>query len=50
MLPRTAERSSAQETFTWSDTDYTAQAQKIAGLNPDAVLLCDYCNQMVTFL
>jgi branched-chain amino acid transport system substrate-binding protein len=38
----------AQETFTWTDTDYTAQAQKIAGLNPDAVLLCDYCNQMVT--
>lgn len=38
----------AQEVFTWSDTDYTAQAQKIAALNPDAVLLCDYCNQMVT--
>ena len=38
----------AQETFGWSDTDYTAQAQKIAQLNPDAVLLCDYCNQMVT--
>lgn len=38
----------AQETFTWADTDYTAQAQKIASLNPDAVLLCDYCNQMVT--
>lgn len=38
----------AEETFTWADTDYTAQAQKIAGLNPDAVLLCDYCNQMVT--
>lgn len=38
----------AEETFGWSDTDYTAQAQKIASLNPDAVLLCDYCNQMVT--
>lgn len=38
----------AEETFTWTDTDYTAQAQKIAALNPDAVLLCDYCNQMVT--
>lgn len=37
-----------QETFTWNDTDYTSQAQKIAELNPDAVLLCDYCNQMVT--
>lgn len=38
----------AEESFGWSDTDYTAQAQKIAALNPDAVLLCDYCNQMVT--
>lgn len=38
----------AEETFGWSDTDYTAQAQKIAAMNPDAVLLCDYCNQMVT--
>lgn len=37
-----------RETFGWSDTDYTAQAQKIAQLNPDVVLLCDYCNQMVT--
>lgn len=37
-----------RETFGWSDTDYTAQAQKIAALNPDVVLLCDYCNQMVT--
>ncbi len=37
-----------RETFTWNDTDYTAQAQKIAQANPDAVLLCDYCNQMVT--
>ena len=37
----------AQETFGWSDTSYAAQAQKIAALNPDAVLLCDYCNQMV---
>lgn len=38
----------AEETFGWGDTDYSAQAQKIAALNPDAVLLCDYCNQMVT--
>lgn len=37
----------AQETFTWTDTDYSAQAQKIAKLNPDAVLLCDYANEMV---
>ncbi|MEA4911805.1 MAG: ABC transporter substrate-binding protein [Oscillospiraceae bacterium] len=37
-----------EETFTWNDTDYTSQAQKIAAANPDAVLLCDYCNQMVT--
>ena len=38
----------AEETFTWSDTDYSAQAMKLAQLKPDAVLLSDYCNQMVT--
>lgn len=38
----------AEEVFTWSDTDYSAQAQKIAALNPDAVVLTDYVNQMVT--
>lgn len=38
----------AEETFGWTDADYTAQAQKIAGLNPDAVFLSDYVNQMVT--
>ena len=38
----------AEETFTWSDTDYSAQAQKIAALKPDAVVLTDYVNQMVT--
>ncbi|MBP6161793.1 MAG: ABC transporter substrate-binding protein [Clostridiaceae bacterium] len=38
----------AQENFTWTDTDYSAQAQKIAALNPDAVFLCDYRNQVVT--
>ncbi len=38
----------AEETFGWADTDYSAQAQKIASLNPDAVLLTDYANQMVT--
>lgn len=38
----------AEETFTWTDADYTAQAQKIAQLNPDAVFLSDYVNQMVT--
>ncbi len=37
-----------EETFTWSDTDYSAQAQKIAQLKPDAVVLTDYVNQMVT--
>ena len=31
----------ARETFGWSDGDYTAQAQKIADLNPDAVFLCE---------
>ena len=35
-----------EETFGWSDTDYTAQAQKIALLNPDAVFLCDYTAQV----
>ena len=38
----------AQETFGWSDGDYSAQAQKIASLNPDAVLLCDYLAQVTT--
>lgn len=35
-----------EEVFGWSDTDYTAQAQKIASLNPDAVFLCDYTAQV----
>ncbi|HHU03702.1 MAG TPA: ABC transporter substrate-binding protein [Fastidiosipila sp.] len=38
----------AEETFTWTDTDYSAQALKIASLNPDAVFLSDYVNQMST--
>lgn len=38
----------AEETFGWSDTDYSAQAQKIAALNPDAVFLCDYTAQVTT--
>ena len=38
----------AEETFTWADTDYSAQAQKITALNPDAVLLCDYAVEMAT--
>ena len=38
----------ARETFGWSDGDYTAQAQKIADLNPDAVFLCDYLAQVTT--
>ena len=36
----------AEETFTWADQDYSAQAQKIAGLKPDAVFLSDYAAQM----
>ncbi len=36
----------AEETFGWTDTDYSAQAQKIAALNPDAVFLCDYAAQV----
>ena len=35
-----------EETFGWTDTDYSAQAQKIASLNPDAVFLCDYAAQV----
>lgn len=38
----------ARETFGWTDGDYTAQAQKIADLNPDAVFLCDYLAQVTT--
>lgn len=37
-----------RETFGWTDTDYTAQAQKIAAMNPDAVFLCDYVAQVTT--
>jgi len=35
----------AEETFTWTDTDYSAQALKIVNANPDAVFLSDYANQ-----
>lgn len=35
----------AEETFTWTDTDYSAQALKIVAANPDAVFLSDYANQ-----
>jgi branched-chain amino acid transport system substrate-binding protein len=35
----------AEETFTWSDTDYSAQALKIVAAEPDAVFLSDYANQ-----
>lgn len=38
----------ARENFTWGDTDYSAQAQKIAQLDPDAVFLCDYVNEITT--
>ena len=34
-----------EETFTWSDTDFSAQAQKIAAANPDCVFLSDYAAQ-----
>jgi branched-chain amino acid transport system substrate-binding protein len=36
----------AEETFTWTDGDYSAQALKISRLNPDAVFLCDYAAQV----
>lgn len=35
----------AEETFTWADTDYSAQALKIVAANPEAVFLSDYGNQ-----
>lgn len=35
----------AEETFTWADTDYSAQALKIVAEEPDAVFLSDYANQ-----
>jgi len=35
----------AEETFTWTDTDYSAQALKIVTAAPDAVFLSDYANQ-----
>ena len=36
----------AEETFTWSDTDYSAQALKIIESEPDAVFLSEYVNEM----
>lgn len=38
----------AEETFTWTDTDYSAQALKIVSANPEAVFLSDYANQAAT--
>lgn len=38
----------AEETFTWADTDYSAQALKIAQANPEAVFLSDYVVQATT--
>jgi branched-chain amino acid transport system substrate-binding protein len=35
----------AEEHFSWTDTDYSAQALKIAAAKPDAVLLTDYAVQ-----
>jgi len=35
----------AEETFTWTDTDYSAQALKIVQAEPEAVFLSDYANQ-----
>jgi branched-chain amino acid transport system substrate-binding protein len=35
----------AEQTFTWSDTDYSAQALKVAQAAPDAVFLSDYVVQ-----
>jgi len=38
----------AEETFTWADTDYSAQALKIANAAPEAVFLSDYVVQATT--
>lgn len=38
----------AEETFTWTDTDYSAQAIKIVQANPEAVFLSDYATQAAT--
>lgn len=38
----------AEETFTWSDKDYSAQAIKIVAAKPDCVYLGDYLAQSVT--
>jgi len=35
----------AEETFTWSDSDYSAQALKIVAAKPEAVFLSDYATQ-----
>jgi branched-chain amino acid transport system substrate-binding protein len=36
----------AEETFTWSDTDYSAQALRVIEAEPDAVFLSEYVNEM----
>ena len=35
----------AEENFTWTDTDYSAQALKIVAAEPEAVFLSDYASQ-----
>ncbi len=37
-----------EQTFSWTDKDYSAQAIRIANANPDVVFVCDYLPQNVT--
>ncbi|ADY14007.1 ABC transporter substrate-binding protein [Sphaerochaeta globosa] len=38
----------SEQTFSWTDKDYSAQAIKIVAAKPDVVFLCDYLPQNVT--
>jgi len=37
-----------EQTFSWADKDYSAQAIRIVSANPDVVFVCDYLPQNVT--
>lgn len=37
-----------EQTFSWADKDYSAQAIRIVAANPDVVFVCDYLPQNVT--
>ncbi len=38
----------SEQTFSWTDKDYSAQAIKIVAAKPDVVFVCDYLPQNVT--